>query len=60
VARDYVFNTADATNLEHTAQATVVISLAATDTVRAQFASSTTTSAEADEKYTWLSIIELA
>lgn len=60
VARDYVYNTADAANLEHTAQATVVISLAATDTVKVQFASSTTTSVEADEKYTWLALVELA
>jgi hypothetical protein len=60
VARDYVYNTADAANLEHTAQAMVTISLAATDTVRIQFASSTTTSVESDEKYTWLSIVELA
>lgn len=60
VARDFVFNTADASNLEHTVQATVAISLAATDTVRVQFASSTTTSVEADEKYTWMSIVELA
>lgn len=60
VARDYVFNTADASNLEHTVQATVAISLAATDTVRVQFASSTTTSVESDEKYTWLTIVELA
>lgn len=60
VARDYVFNTADASNLEHTVQATVAISLAAADTVRVQFASSTTTSVESDEKYTWLTIVELA
>lgn len=60
IARDYVYNTADAANLEHTAQCAVVISLSATDTVKVQFASSTTTSVESDEKYTWLSIVELA
>lgn len=60
VARDYVYNTADATNLEHTVQCLVVISLAATDTVKVQFASSTTTSVESDEKYTWLVFQELA
>lgn len=60
VARDFVYNTADATNLEHTVQCCVTISLAATDTVKVQFASSTTTSVESDEKYTWLSLVELA
>ena len=60
VARDFHYNTADATNLEHTVQCLVVISLAATDTVRVQFASSTTTSVESDEKYTWLVLQELA
>lgn len=60
VARDYVFNTADSTNLEHTVQCCVVISLATSDTVKVQFASSTTTLVEADEKYTWLAIVELA
>lgn len=60
VARDFVFNTADASNLEHTVQALVNISLAQSDTVKVQFASSTTTSVESDEKYTWLCITELA
>ena len=60
VARDYVYNTADAANLEHAVGLVTVISLAATDTVKVQFASSTTTSVESDEKYTWLALVELA
>lgn len=60
VARDYHINTADSTNLEHSAQVLVVLTLAASDTVKVQFASSTTSSFESDEKYTHLNIVELA